>query len=590
MSVAFFARHARMRCLVVVSRRNCLTPSVKQMNWTLSFGKRFNAVAAKSAASGLVRAAPKGRLVWVFFGCTGIAAVWRWHFAVDIDVIPVASARIPVTHEQSRKRRLLSRLAWLLWSFSLVIACIPLAALSTAFRERYYYWLIYKAVFSSRSAAFAKWSQWASVRMDLFPATLCVYLAQLQSFAPTHDVEHSMTELQEAGFHVVGAAGGDSNHSASARGVPANMVLVEFNEKPLASGSIAQVHRARCGDIEVVVKIRHPRVAEEMLLDFELMSKAAGAIHDWVPALRWLNAPSTVAQFEEAMSGQCDLSSEAANIRRFQSNFKQKKSWVVFPEVLCATSAVLVESYEPGVLMSDFVRMHRGQILEDDDRSAARYVINRGEDAYLQMLLTDNFMHADLHPGNIVFREDSTSRKRQIVLLDAGLAVPLTNDERKNFIGFLQAIGDGNGDVLAERVMHFSSKGPTGNIDGFTSDVNQLCSTSCHGYGTGVDISDVLQQLMRLMYKHGVTIGGNYAMLMANALCLEGMARDLEPKFSILDVSYPLLRSHQLLGDQNFQRCFRSMQKLIPLWVWEHIYSALLYGAMHGESLKPLQI
>ncbi|CAE8702786.1 unnamed protein product, partial [Polarella glacialis] len=317
-----------------------------------------------------------------------------------------------------RRLDLCRRAFWLLWSFSLVLLLSPWALLSKDFCEAAYYRLVYEAICYSRSAALAKWSQWASVRLDLFPATLCNLLAQLQASAPTHSFAHTLLELHRAGLLAPPGEERSEKHIHSIEGLP------------LASGSIAQVHLAKCGQEAVVVKVRHPRVNEELVLDFQIMLSAANTIHTWVPLLRWMNAPATVSQFEAAMSGQCDLSQEAVHLSRFRKNFKRKQAWAVFPRPISASPAVLVETLESGVLMSEFVTSWRGREIPASELADAHFVIARGEDVYLQMLLVDNFMHADLHPGNMLFRKVGPSGKPQIVILDAGMAADLTTAER----------------------------------------------------------------------------------------------------------------------------------------------------------------
>lgn len=491
---------------------------------------------------------------------------------------------------------LLRRAVWLLWSFSLVIILAPVAALSFPFREGYYYLLVYNAICYSRSAALAKWSQWASVRWDLLPATLCMLLGQLQASAPTHAYEHTLKELESAGIRV------HRPEAEKAHGVPvsrpigtpgeAAITLDLIESLPRASGSIAQVHFATHEGKSVVVKVRHPNVEKDMLQDFWLMRNAATVIHDWVPGLRWLNAPATVSQFEAAMSGQCDLSQEATNLDKFNTNFERKAAWTSFPKAIYGTPAVLIESFEEGVLMSDFVRSWReNPPLPEESRAEAHFVIQRGEDAYLQMLLVDNFMHADLHPGNILFRKSGPAGKPQIIIIDAGMAAYLTPSERTNFIGMLQALGDGDGSALAERILCFSQRNHCReSTTAFTADVKTLCAERCKGYGTGLDVGEVVRHLLQLLYKHGKGIDGNYATLIANMLCLEGMARDLEPKFNVLDVAYPLLRAHQLLGDDSFQRVFSTAQWVLPLFLWDFSYRVGLYAALNGAYMKRYQI
>merc|ERR1712194_100638 len=119
-------------------------------------------------------------------------------------------------------------------------------------------------------------------------------------------------------------------------------------------------------------------------------------------------------------------------------------------------------------------------------------------------------------------------------------------------------------------------------------DIEAMCASKCRGYGTGIDVGDVVRDMMQLMYRHEVPIDGNYATLVANMLCLEGMSRALEPQFSIIDVAFPLLRLHEKLGDDNFQKLFFLAYRVLPLFVWEKLHSGAIYAALNGIFLKSL--
>ena len=165
--------------------------------------------------------------------------------------------------------------------------------------------------------------------------------------------------------------------------------------------------------------------------------------------------------------------------------------------------------------------------------SAAHFIVSRGEDTYLKMLLVDNLMHADLHPGNILLDAPSR-RKRRIVLLDVGMVARLTSAESEAFIGLLHAVGAGDGRAGARAVLRFSER-PQEHCVGreatraFADDMHALFLERCRGYGTGVKFGEVLRGVLTLVRTHRVTLDANYMTLVMNVLCLEGMARALLP-------------------------------------------------------------
>jgi hypothetical protein len=219
-----------------------------------------------------------------------------------------------------------------------VLLTAPLAALLGPFRRRVWFWLVTRAL-ASAGTAFIKWGQWAAVRPDMFPERLCAELGELHSRAPEHSFAHSRREIEQA------------------LGAPLDTVFERFEPRALASGSIAQVHRATLGGREVAVKVRHPRVVERIVTDFTLMRLAAEASAH-VPGLSYLNLKASVGQFSETMVAQTRLDIEGEHLDRFNWNFGPWRD-CVFPRRLTPlgrppSKAVLVETYEPGELVSRY--------------------------------------------------------------------------------------------------------------------------------------------------------------------------------------------------------------------------------------------
>ena len=121
---------------------------------------------------------------------------------------------------------------------------------------------------------------------------------------------------------------------------PLDEVFESFDPAPIASGSIAQIHRATLHRREVAVKVRHPRVVSRIVTDFTLMRLAA-EVSSRVPGLSYLNLKASVGQFSETMVAQTRLDIEAEHIRRFGWNFGGTAYRDVrFPEAILATRSV----------------------------------------------------------------------------------------------------------------------------------------------------------------------------------------------------------------------------------------------------------
>ncbi|RWW86768.1 hypothetical protein BHE74_00004440 [Ensete ventricosum] len=220
--------------------------------------------------------------------------------------------------------------------------------------------------------ALIKWGQWAATRPDLFPCDLCTELAKLHTKAPAHSFAYTRKSIEKA------------------FGRKLSDVFENFEEEPVASGSIAQVHRAslrfrypgqQAKRLVVAVKVRHPGVGESIRRDFMIINMVA-KISKFVPTLKWLRLDESVQQFAVFMMSQVDLAREAAHLSRFIYNFRSWKD-VSFPKPLypLVHPAVLVETYEHGESVSYYVDELEGH---DRVKSALAHI---GTHALLKMLL-----------------------------------------------------------------------------------------------------------------------------------------------------------------------------------------------------------
>jgi aarF domain-containing kinase len=220
---------------------------------------------------------------------------------------------------------------------------------------------------------FIKWGQWAATHPDLFPSDLCTELSKLHTKTPAHNFTYTKKTVEKA----FGRKLSDI-----------------FEEDPVASGSVAQVHRAvlrfrypnrQTKRVTVAVKVRHPGVGDSIRRDFNIIN-AVAKISRYIPTLNWLRLDESVQQFAVFMMSQVDLAREAAHLSRFIYNFRRWKD-VSFPRPLypLVHPAVLVETYEHGESVSHYVDDLEGH---DRIKSALAHI---GTHALLKMLLVMYF-------------------------------------------------------------------------------------------------------------------------------------------------------------------------------------------------------
>ncbi|KAL1336035.1 hypothetical protein HN51_030452 [Arachis hypogaea] len=427
---------------------------------------------------------------------------------------------------------LLLRALYLAILFSPSIVMAPFADyLGPKYREL---WLqVVHRTLEKSGPAFIKWGQWAATRPDLFPRDLCSKLSELHSKAPEHSFNYTKKTIEKA------------------FGRKISEIFENFEELPVASGSIAQVHRAKLkyrypgqqGNLmDVAVKVRHPGVGESIRRDFAILNLAA-KLSNFIPALNWLRLDESVQQFAVYMMSQVDLAREAAHLSRFIYNFRRWRD-VSFPKPVypLVHPAVLVETYEKGESVSHYVDDLQGH---ERIKSALAHI---GTHALLKMLLVDNFIHADMHPGNILVRvSQSNSRKRlfkskpHVIFLDVGMTAELSGSDRVNLVEFFKAVALRDGRTAALCALSLSKQQNCPNPNAFIEEVEEAFTFWGTPEGDLVHPAECMEQLLEKVRRHRVNIDGNVCTVMVTTLVLEGWQRKLDPGYNVMQTLQTLL-------------------------------------------------
>lgn len=279
----------------------------------------------------------------------------------------------------------------------ILVVGLPLylsGALSTRNFVRWIRWSLSRA-----GATFIKLGQWAATRPDLLPEIFCEELSVLHVKAPSHSMRWN-EKVIEAAF-----------------GRPLEQVFEEFSVKPIGSGTVAQVHRAKLRNAKsfghVAVKICHPGIERIINEDLLVLSSLARLVHLLIPPLRWISLPDEVACFSSMMRQQVDLRFEAFTLHRFAQNFEgTSKAWGNLPRILfprphfpwvtskCLVEDLIDDALPIGKVVQFLHESDQQEIIKESQIRKDLAVL--GLRGFLQMLLWDNFVHADLHPGNIL--------------------------------------------------------------------------------------------------------------------------------------------------------------------------------------------
>ncbi|KAJ1569085.1 hypothetical protein HK096_004272, partial [Nowakowskiella sp. JEL0078] len=258
-------------------------------------------------------------------------------------------------------------------------------------------WWISLLVYACEIAGptFIKLGQYASSRTDLLSPEICNVLSKLQSSVSPHPFWFTKRAIVAEYGHTI------------------EEIFEEFDETPVGVGAIAQVYKAKLrgswlpkgvNQSSVCVKVLHPLVSQLVTDDISIISFFANLINRFIPGAEWLSIPQEIRVFSSMMKSQTDLRLESKNLEKFQQNFPglgneeggpTQRSKLMFPTPYenLSGKAVLVESFLNAIPI--------GKFLELGPTKADKELANIGLDCFLRMLIIDNFVHADLHPGNI---------------------------------------------------------------------------------------------------------------------------------------------------------------------------------------------
>jgi ubiquinone biosynthesis protein len=364
-------------------------------------------------------------------------------------------------------------------------------------------------VLGELGAAFTKAGQLLATRRDVLAPRWCTALGSLHDDVP----------LPRRGTTaaVVRAAHGDA------------WPYAEFDEEPVAAGSIAVVHRAVLTDgREVAVKVRRPGVARALGADMTIMRAGSGLIAG-LPAFRGIPVVEVVDQLCTAVSGQVDFAAERAALARLRANLADLP-FIRLPapvDELCGPE-VLVMEYVP-----DLARFGRADV--DADRAAE--IVTNTLTAVYTMLFRDGFVHCDLHPGNLYLGQDG-----RIVLLDAGFTVLLDDRVRGLFSGFFLNMAAGRGEVCAELVLRSARAVPAdADLTGFRTALAELVTEVSGVPAAEFDLAGFSVRLFDLQRRFGVCAAPEFIFPLLSLLVIEGMVDEFSADVDFQAVAAPIL-------------------------------------------------
>lgn len=384
---------------------------------------------------------------------------------------------------------------------------------------------------------FVKFGQILSTRRDLLPDDIALELAQLQDNVPPFPGEQARAIIERD------------------LGRPVGELFARFDERPLASASIAQVHTATLHDgREVVVKVVRPNILSTIRRDLDLLYTLADlATRFWADGKR-LRPREVVAEFEKTLLDELDLMREAASASMLRRNFATSDLLYV-PEIHWPMTHrnVMVMERIHGIPVSDIDALRAQGV---DLKTLAEH----GVDIFFTQVFRDNFFHADMHPGNIFVEPGG-----RYIAVDFGIMGTLSHDDQHylagNFLAFFQR------DYRKVAELHVESGWvPEGTrVEEFEAAIRTVCEPIFERPLKDISFGYLLLRLFQTARRFNMEIQPQLVLLQKTLLNIEGLGRQLYPDLDLWKTAKPYLE--RWMSEQiGVRAIWRAARRNAPEW------------------------
>ncbi|MGJ8696500.1 MAG: ABC1 kinase family protein [Verrucomicrobiaceae bacterium] len=304
-------------------------------------------------------------------------------------------------------------------------------------------------------------------------------------------------------------------------GIRISKAFSSFDETPLASASLGQVHRAQLRDgREVVVKIQRPQIRERVSNDLSALSSIADFLQEHTEMGERYNVSKMVEELRESILRELDYTLEARNLELFRTELDRFPKIVVprtIPD-LCS-GRVLTMDY----LQGNPVTSLSGVVLSEIDGSSLADELFH---SYLYQILILGSFHADPHPGNVLITED-----RRVGLIDLGMVGRVDELTRETLAHFLIALSEKKGRAVGNCAIRMGSPQEGFDRNEFLIAVSQLVSDEVEGNVGDMNIGQLVMRVTKLCADHHLRIPEAILLLGKTLLNLDLVADSLDSSY-----------------------------------------------------------
>ena len=421
----------------------------------------------------------------------------------------------------------LAQISWVAWRFGLdeVILASPRTRFLRGLFRKIFFWRNLAApraqrlreALESLGPLFVKFGQMLSTRRDLLPADFADELARLQDQVPPFE----FAEVEKV--------------LLAAYGRPWQQVFRQFDPRPVASASVAQVHFAElCNGHPVAVKVLRPGIATIIQHDLALLDAAAILVEKLFADGKRLHPREVVDEFRKTLRDELDLMQEGSNAALIRRNFRGSP--------LLRVLEVYFDYSREAVLVME--RIHGTPISQKDALVQAGVDIpqlaKNGVEIFFTQVFRDGFFHADMHPGNIFVGTEGAD-KGKYMAVDYGICGTLSESDKHYLaINFLAAFRQ---DYKRFAEAHIESGWvPAGTrVEELESAVRACCEPYFNKPIKDISFGHLLMRLFAMSRRFNVEIQPQLVLLQKTLLQIEGLGRELDPNLDLWQTGKPYL-------------------------------------------------
>ena len=380
---------------------------------------------------------------------------------------------------------------------------------------------------------FVKFGQIVSSRRDLVTDEYFVELCKLQAQVPPFSAEEVRAIIAEE------------------LGRPISQVFKRFDDKPVGSASIAQVHAARLPDgTKVAIKVQRPDIEEVIELDLAVLLDLARFVDKHVPEISGVNAIGVVLEFSSILRKELDFNNEAMNIERFAAQL-ENNPWIKVPTVYreLTTPKVLTMEFLSGKNIMDVAAFKRAGI---DPGELAEHIT---ELIYLQ-IFEYGFFHGDPHPGNMLVLPGGVTG-----LLDYGMMGTFSPPFRSSIAHLIAGLAERDHQQVMDSILEMSEEGFASNPGKMLADVEAFSEAHLNQPLRDIKLGEVLNKLLEMLRNNHLRMKGSFYLGIKALTQVEAIGRSLNPDLNFVKLGEPYAM-RQIEGKYHPARILSLVRKL----------------------------